>query len=403
LKHKLTWLKTALISLILLACGIVLARHLVKTRPGALRKEQVIRATLVEVVSVSPQSEKVFVVRRGTVVPARELELTPEVSGRIVWQSPNLAPGGLFDEKEEILKIDRGDHEAALKLNESLLEDATFNLKVEEGQQAIAKRDWEMLGKEIEQTEVSRELALRKPHLSKAHAAVEAAKIAVERAQWNLDRTSIVAPFNAIVKEEFVEKDQRVTPQTRIATLIGTDHFWVQVSLPVDRLNWIVLPDENGEKGAPAKVIQEGSSGGRIEKDGHVIRLLGDLDPAGRMARVLVEVDDPLGLNAGEEENSTPLLLGAYVSVEIEGRELNEVFVLPSTAVRDGNRVWIMNEKQQLEIRRIAVAWRRTDSVLIREGIESGERVVVSRIATPIPGTPLRTVSDEERGAANER
>lgn len=403
MKHKLTWLKTALISLILLACGIVLARHLVKTRPGALRKEQVIRATLVEVVSVSPQSEKVFVVRRGTVVPARELELTPEVSGRIVWQSPNLAPGGLFDEKEEILKIDRGDHEAALKLNESLLEEATFNLKVEEGQQAIAKRDWEMLGKEIEQTEVSRELALRKPHLSKAHAAVEAAKIAVERAQWNLDRTSIVAPFNAIVKEEFVEKDQRVTPQTRIATLIGTDHFWVQVSLPVDRLNWIVLPDENGEKGATAKVIREATSGGRIEKDGHVIRLLGDLDPAGRMARVLVEVDDPLGLNAGEEENSTPLLLGAYVSVEIEGRELNEVFVLPSTAVRDGNRVWIMNEKQQLEIRRIAVAWRRTDSVLIREGIESGERVVVSRIATPIPGTPLRTVSDEERGAANER
>jgi RND family efflux transporter MFP subunit len=403
LKHKLTWLRTALISLAVLACGIAVARHLMKTRPKAMRRERAVAATLVEVISATPRSETVFVVERGTVIPARELELTPEVSGRIIWQSPNLVPGGLFDEQDEILKIDRGDYEAALKLKQSQHEEATFNLKVEEGQQAIAKRDWEMLGNELELTETRRELALREPHLSKARAAVEAAHSAAERAQYDLDRTTIAAPFNAIIKEEFAEKEQLLTPQTKIATLIGTDHFWVQVSVPVDRLSWIDLPDEEGKNGASAKVIQELASDGKIEKAGQVIRLLGDLDPVGRRARVLVEVDDPLGLKAGGKKNSDRLLLGAYVRVEIEGRQLDEVFVLPSTAVHDGDRVWIMNEKDQLEVREATVAWRRTDSVLIQDGIKPGEEVVVSRIPTPIPGMLLRTVSDETEGAPDGR
>lgn len=400
MKHKLTWLRTILFSLAVLACGIAVARHLMKTRPRAMRRERKSPATLVEVLLASPRSETVFVPGKGTVVPARQLELTPEVSGRLVWQSPNLVPGGLFKEKDEILKIDRGDYEAALKLKQSQREEANVSLKMEEGQEAIGKHGWEMLGKEIEVTALSPELVLRKPQLNRARAAVEAAQKAVERAQYNLDRTKITAPFNAIIKEESVEKDQLVTPQTKVATLIGTDHFWVQVSLSVDELGWIDLPDENGEGGASAGVIQELASGERIQKSGYVIRLLGDLDPLGRRARLLIEIDDPLGLKANGKGNSAPLLLGAYVRVEIEGRKLKHVFVLPSTTVHDGDRVWVMNGKDQLEVRKVDVVRRRAATVIVQDGIEPGDRIVVSRIPMPIPGMLLRTVENETEGVS---
>lgn len=400
MKHKLTWLRTILFSLAVLACGIAVARHLMKTRPRAMRRERKSPATLVEVLLASPRSETVFVPGKGTVVPARQLELTPEVSGRLVWQSPNLVPGGLFKEKDEILKIDRGDYEAALKLKQSQREEANVSLKMEEGQEAIGKHGWEMLGKEIEVTALSPELVLRKPQLNRARAAVEAAQKAVERAQYNLDRTKITAPFNAIIKEESVEKDQLVTPQTKVATLIGTDHFWVQVSLSVDELGWIDLPDENGEGGTSARVIQELASGERIQKSGYVIRLLGDLDPLGRRARLLIEIDDPLGLKANGKGNSAPLLLGAYVRVEIEGRKLKHVFVLPSTTVHDGDRVWVMNGKDQLEVRKVDVVRRRAATVIVQDGIEPGDRIVVSRIPMPIPGMLLRTVENETEGVS---
>ena len=80
-------------------------------------------------------------------------------------------------------------------------------------------------------------------------------------------------------------------PQSDLGTLVGTDAYWVKVSIPVDRLQWVSVP------GSPATII---SNGGTARK-GRVIKLLGDLEEKGRMARLLVEVRDPLALRPGNE------------------------------------------------------------------------------------------------------
>ena len=71
----------------------------------------------------------------------------------------------------------------------------------------------------------------------------------------------------------------------RTLYLVGTDNFRVRVSLPVDRLGWIKFPDNKGEGGAEATVVQQSSLGKIVEKQGRVVRVLGDLETAGRMAR----------------------------------------------------------------------------------------------------------------------
>jgi multidrug efflux pump subunit AcrA (membrane-fusion protein) len=108
------------------------------------------------------------------------------------------------------------------------------------------------------------------------------------------------------------------------------------------------------------------------------------------MARVLVEIEDPLGLKDKKNPDRLPLMLGAYVRVEIEGRRAEEVFRVPRTAIREGDQVWIANEEDRLEVRPVEVFWRSKDTVLIRNGLREGDRVIANSIPLPIPNMKLR-------------
>src|SRR5690606_15586491 len=169
--------------------------------------------------------------------------------------------------------------------------------------------------------------------LKRAEALIRRAESQIAIAQLNLERTSIVAPFNAMVLDESVETGQLVEPGTVVATLVGTDEFWVQASVPTDQLHHIRLP-RDGEPGAQASVFLELGEGRQVEHRGRVLRLLSDLEPSGRMARVLISIPDPLGLET--TERSTPLLLGSYVRVEIDAGSLDGVLAIDRAALRKG-------------------------------------------------------------------
>lgn len=384
----------ALLTLILLVFGLFVARWLISNPPKAERKPREQVAPLVHVMTAEQTSYRIRVVAMGTVVPAREVALHPEVTGRIVEQSSKLVPGGLFQKGGTILRIDPRDYEIAVKQHEADLERARLELKLEKGRKVIAEREWKLLEADIPSTPENLELALREPQQKNAEAVLAAAEGALELARLTLERTVIKAPFNAVVQDEFVDEGQLVTPQTRLATLIGTDSFWVQVSIPVDRLRWIQFPQAGQDRCSEVRVTQEAGPDVRIELTGRLERLLGDLDPAGRMARLLVSIDDPLGLNSKPLEGALPLMLGAYVRAEIEGKTLEDVFVLPRTVVHEGERVWIVDLEDRLEFREVKIIWRTKDKIVVSNDLRDGERVVTTRLASPIPGMKLRVRLD---------
>jgi hypothetical protein len=217
----------------------------------------------------------------------------------------------------------------------------------------------------------------------------------------------MVAPFNAFVQMERVDLGQLVGPQSQLATLVGTDAFWVQVSLPVDKLAYVKLP-RGDEPGSAARVwLDVGQD--RVERQGHVVRLLGDLGPGGRMARIIVRIEDPFGLktsspkepsaneanDADTNPSSLPMLLGAYVHVELEGKMVNDVINLPRRALRDDETIWSVDDKDQLVISKARVVWGTDEEVIVRAPLKTGSRVIVSRLAAPVVGMKLR-VSDVE-------
>jgi RND family efflux transporter MFP subunit len=376
-----------LMPLVVIAGGVMGALRLYETGPQAKRRQPRKDDTLVEVAPLARTTARATVHVMGTVVASEEVVLQPRVSGEIVKLSPKFVPGGRFEAGEFILQIDPKDYELAVEQAQSQVAQAEYERKLEQGHQEIARHEWELLGAKDAASELDLELALRKPHLMKAEANVKAAEAALGDAQLDLDRTTIRAPFNAIVTTETVDVGAQVTPQTQLGMLVGTDEYWVRASIPVDQLHWIRFPDTHGKKGSPALVTQQLGSGIQGEWQGHVVRLLADLEPQGRMARVFVSVRNPLGSDASR--NGLPLLIGAYVNVVIQGQTIDNVFELPRTALRDGDRVWIMNDEKQLEIRDVDIAWSNRDTVLVHAGLETGERLVVSDLPAPVAGMGL--------------
>jgi RND family efflux transporter MFP subunit len=381
------WVINIVLSIALITAGIAGAAYISKTAPKARRRPPAKMLPLVQVITVQPVEERILVPAMGTVIPAREIILESRVAGEIVSIHPEFTVGGYLKKGSEVLQIDPQDYELALTLAKAKVKDAESKLKILQAEAAAAKDEWREInriraGKKNNQPSP---LLIKKPQLTAAQAMLIAEKADVEKARLNLARTKILAPFNAIVRAKHVDIGSQVSGQDQLAELVGTDEYWIQASLPVDRLNWIMIPSNSGEAGAKVRIFYRNG----IELNGTINKLLGELGAEGRMARVLVEIKDPLGLNSTEKKRP-PLLIGEYVRLEIEGRKLNNVFRLPRTALRDNTRIWLVSKDGKLEIRNVETLWRDAQTVLLTDGIQPGEQLIVSDLSKPVNGTQLQ-------------
>ncbi len=348
--------------------------------------------TRVEVVELAAEDTVARVQATGLVQPAQQIVLTPQVSGRVVWQSEALVPGTRVDKGTVLARVDPTEYQLLLEQAKSSVRTAEVELELERGRQQSAAREWALLAEGRSEEEAP--LALRKPQLRAAEQALAAAESSLRQAELNLQRTFLVAPFNAVVLDENIDLGQVVGPSTSVATLVGTNEVWVRVSIPVDQLPAVVLPSRDAG-GSPARITQRLGSRSQVVRDGTVARLLGQLDPATRTAQLLVVVPDPMDVEEGE----LPLLPGAYVDVRIDGRVLEDVFRLPRTAIEGGDRVWVVEQENNLASRTVSIGWREADDVIVTDGLEEGARVVVSPLALPIENMPVDPVVREPEPA----
>ena len=390
---KATLLRIGL-PLLILGLAVVGAQLLILSRPPVPKADRTIKPTLVDVLTVRMQDERAVITAYGTVQAHRRLIVQPEVGGRVVQLNPELVIGGILEQDEALLRIDPRDYQFAVDEQRASLAEAEFDLKVELGNQAVAKREWNLLkpsGGEI--SALSQQLALRRPHLKEKYVALQAAKSRFRKAQLDLQRTIVRTPFHALVLQESVEKGQLVNAQSSVATLVDVDEFRVQVSVPIHQIEWITFPGSGRSQGARVRVIREIGNDEPVERRGTVVELLGDVTENGRMAQVLVAIQDPLELKK-PDNGRRPLLLGEYVRVEIEGPALRDVIVLPRPTIREGSRVWVKNAENQLEVRQVDVVLSRKETVLISRGLRDGEQVITSQLTAAIPGLLLRTVDE---------
>ena len=388
--QKPSWLR----SIIVLAIAVGIGYALLKTGPVTTPEDEKRPPKVVKTVTPKPLPHRISVTAHGSVLPARRVVVQPQVSGEILRQHPDLIPGGVIAEGEALFEIDP--YFARLSAQESVAAVARAEALLTE---AKRKRE-EALRLANEKVIAVTELAELESLVATQSAELQRLQAVRDRDAELLVRHTLRAPFNAMVLEESVEIGQRVGSNYAAVTLVGTDEFWVRVALSMDKLRWIKLP-EAGEPGAKVTVFLEMGDGHIEQHSGEVVRLLSDLEREGRMARVLVRVEDPMGF--GGDSKKSPLLIGSYVRVEIEAGVLSQVLAVQRDALREGDRVWISDAKAELQIRDVEVLWRRNETVYLNNVLKSGEALIVSPLRSALPGMKLTPQALDPQDSARQR
>jgi RND family efflux transporter MFP subunit len=338
----------------------------------------------VRVQKVGLEAIQLKVHSQGSVVPSTVSQLIPEVSGRVIWTSPNLVAGGYFSKGQELARIDELDYKNARDRARAALKRAKAEVE-------HAKFEYGRLKSLAERKLTSRsalENGLRAYRVSQA--AFEDATVNFEQAEENLNRTVLRAPFDGLVKAETVDIGQFAARGQAIATLYASDI--VEVRLPIaDRqlafLNLPTLRTGNLPDTQQPSVTLSAEYGGRtLTWVGNIVRTEAEIDTASRMvqlvARVQTQADQP-GLS-----------VGLFVNAEISGIAVEDVVVLPRSALRNQNQVLIVDAENKIRFRTVTPLRLYQDSVLIAGGLIEGDRVCISTLQTAIDGMNVNPISE---------
>ncbi len=378
-------MRTVAICAVLLAVGAALILVIFNTEPTAERDGAVRQsASLVDVTQGDFGSFRPVITAMGSVRPAREISLSARVDGEILELHESFVPGGFVEAGEMLVRIDDADYRIGLQRSRTALEQALASLEIEQGERSAAAADYQRLNRELPPER--RALVLREPQGRAARASVEAARADVEQAELSLSRTRVEAPFDAHVLSRDINLGSQVGAGAALGRLVGLDTFWVEATVPVSRLPWLAIPDGD-EQGSSAVIRNRTAWPTDAVREGEVFRLIGELEDATRLARILIAVDDPL---ARQGDPSRPrLMLGEYVEARIEGREMADVVRLEREYVRADDTVWLMVEGR-LAIRPVSIVFQDERYAYIDEGLAADDRVVTTRLATVREGLRLR-------------
>lgn len=375
--------RTVLVLIILSAAAAIYAYFILNEahtdKTNDIKPQNIIVKTMPVALGTYPIKIEVM----GHVVAAREAALKARVSGEIIKVSDEFIPGGLLKAQEEILHIDPSDYILDVKVKKAALSQVRAVLTLELGQQAIAKDELKIIEQSTGRKLANSDLALRKPQLAQARANVESAKANLALSDLNLTRTTLKAPFNALVSMRATDQGNVISPQDTLATLVSTDEFWIDAEIPVHNLRWLVLPQ--GEKtGSTAHITLDGGRGERI---GALIKTTGSLNQQSHLAAVIISVRDPLLLEATNALKS-PMILGDYVKVTLMGKKLSNTARISQSHLRNNNTIWL-ERGEKLIIQPIEIAYADRQYAYISKGLKHGDKIVTSNIITPIHGMDI--------------
>ncbi len=386
-----------IISIAFIAMGVVGLRALMASKAQLKKRKPPAPVPMVRTTKIKTGPQAIHISGEGTVRPLREIDLVPEVGGKVVYVSPALVNGGVFEKNDTLLRIDPVDYQLAVTLAKAKVKDAESSLQLAEEEAAAALEEWRLLYEDNPDTNSKPPpLVAKEPQLAAAQAELEADQADLRKALLNLERTELKAPFGGRVGEENVDIGQYVSPGQPLGTLYSTEAAEIVVPLEGGDLFWFDVPAFTSKdgRGAPA-VVRASVAGRELSWSGTVVRTEGRLDERTRMIHVVVRVEKPYA-------KKPPLVFGLFVTVDIEGRMVPSAAIIPRAALHQDDVVWVLDQNSRLRFRKVEVARVQGDEVVVTNGLVSGEIVVTTPLKAVTDGMAVRVVPERSE-ISNQR
>ena len=370
------------------AAGVFMVMTLAATKPPPETKEDTLRLVSLYVDDVKSETVLLHVETQGEVRPKTEIELVSQVAGRVVHVANDFAEGAEFGPQTTLIKIDDSDYKFAVVQAEAAVAAAKTAVERELANAQIKRDEWKVKKNDKQPTA----FALNEPQVAEARAMLASAEAQLADAKVNLARTNIRVPFNGRVREENVGIGQYVTPGESLGKVFSTDTIEIRLPLTDTQLFELGLPmgfvAQNTEE---APVVTLKAKVGRKEYTwpGHIVRTQAAVDQETRLIYAFAEVDNPYGLAEG---SNMPLAVGLFVTAEIEGSDVQQAYTVPRLALRKDDEVYVINDEERLEIRKVEVLSTSEERVVLASGVAAGEQVVTSTIPAAVDGMQVQAV-----------
>tara|TARA_B100000945_G_scaffold280176_1_gene247025 strand:+ start:593 stop:1723 length:1131 start_codon:yes stop_codon:yes gene_type:complete len=372
------------IGILTLLITILISIILIKGKSEVILEKQETIVPLVSVQSLINQDVYASIQSQGLVMPSLELPLISEINAQVNWLSDNMKAGASFKKGDTLIRFDKRDYELALISANSNVFNAEVNLERELAESDMANKEWARIGK----GEASA-LTLRKPQLAQAKAILEAAKAQAEQAKRNIERTSIIAPFNGRVRKNNIDIWSTVFIGTPLGLIYSTDYY--EIRLPITdqdirftglRFDGKTISEENQLDVEIKSITLQQSN----IWNGKIIRTEAETDPQTKMMVLVAKIN--LSSN-----RKNLLTIGQFVNATIKGVRQAEIVKIRRSLVRD-NAVWIVDKSNKLRKRNI-ILWRyENDMAFIKEGIFFDDKLLTSRLSTLVNGMNVKIKSE---------
>ena len=393
-KWKKPLIQLALV-VVIVVVAIGIAKMMSSFRKELETKPQNVPAPLLNAMQVYPETLQMTVQGFGTVKPRMEVQVVPQVSGKVIQCHPQLVNGGFFRAEEPLVVIEQTDYTLAVESADAAVAQAEVKVEQEKAEADVAHQEWEKLHPDKEPDSI---LVFREPQIRNAQAQLNAAKAQLAKAKLDLERTTLKMPFDGRVVQTSIDVGQFISAGAPVATVYRTDIVEIMVPLEDAELQWFDLPLDGNHSGdvvdTPVSVLAS-FAGGEYTWQGQLVRTEGQIDPKSRMVHVVAQVKDPFKT----ESSRPPLTPGMFVRVDIEGRQIENIYRLPRYAIRRGTEVWVAagtGETKELTIQPIDIVRMDRDFSYVAAGLNEGVFVITSALGTVTDGMSIRILVDDK-------
>lgn len=378
--------------IIVLVVSIGVVQALSAAKPAPEKKEESQRLLSLYVDEVKSDEVTISVQTQGEVRPKTEIDLIPQVSGRIVGVSESFAEGAEFSPGETLIKIDDTNYKLAVIRAEARVAEAGVAVQRELANAKIKEDHWLDKRNNGEPSAY----ALNKPQVLEAEAKLLAAEADLKEAQLNVARTEINVPFLGRVREKNIGIGQYVSAGTPLGRVFSTDTVEIRLPMTDAQLAELNLPMGFMADAFNAPVVQFTARVGTREHlwTGRIVRTNASVDAQTRLIYAIAEVEDPYGLGS---DSGAPLAVGMFVHANIAGVNSQSAMVLPRLALRNTDKVYVINANNRLEIRTVEVLSTSEETVLVNAGVEVGDKVVTSTVPAVVDGMEVRAITREQQ------